>query len=269
MKKWIAVLLALMILFCAAAAENVQESAPDSEVTELFYSTWADGFMMVKIYPEGDHWRVWIRNDDGTVEWYYSCLYDSEQKALVADQDKENVKSVFTLGEDLSIEKEEVVYKDGAAVFYVDADGRLVWTDEKEGIGSDRSYEKIGWFEGAWDSSDETGSYIMNCFWDVEEPTEGEVYAGYKVEIERYEDEEYTHWYYPCLYNAENGTLEAIFSSKEYAEKEGEPLTEVYTAVPEEGEETTVFCFDDEGCIRWKDPIEDAGKDLQFQPSNG
>ena len=56
---------------------------------------------------------------------------------------------------------------------------------------------------------------------------------------------------------------------KEYAEKEDEPAEEVYSLVPEEGEETTTFCIDDEGCIIWKDAIENAGEGLRFLPSNG
>ena len=271
MKKWIAALLALMMILLCAAVSAEEEPVPDSEAMKLYNSTWADGFMMVKIYPEEDHWRVSIRNEDGSVEWNYSCLYDAEQKTLVSDGERENVKTVLTLGEDLSIENENVVYTDGSAVFSLDADGRLTWTDEKEGVGADRSYEKIGWFEGAWDCTDEAGaSYILNCFWDVEEPSEGEVYAGYKVEIERTDGLDYTHWYYPCVYNPEENILVAVFSTKEYSEKEGEPAAEVYTVIPAEGEEETVFSFDDDGCIRWKDAVEDAGKDLQFfMPGNG
>ena len=83
------------------------------------------------------------------------------------------------------------------------------------------------------------------------------------MEIERYEGEAYTHWAYACAYNPETDTLSTLFGSKEYAEKEGEPLSTVYQDGAAE------FSFDDEGCIIWKDAIENAGEGLQFTVSNG
>ena len=83
------------------------------------------------------------------------------------------------------------------------------------------------------------------------------------MEIERYEGEAYTHWVYSCFYNPENDTLQSLFGQKEYAEREGDAIVTVYDNGVAE------FYFDDEGCIGWKDEIENAGEGLQFNATNG
>ena len=266
MKKMIAVLAALMlVLLCAAApAEESSESAPSPEAMKLFSSEWVDNNGYAKIYPEEGHWRVIISSGNGAAQWDYSCRYDAEQKALVADQDFENIKYILVIDDEGSEINRATVYIDGAAVFTVGADGKLAWKDEKEDAGAGRAFEKIGWFQGTWTSEGGTDVfYELNCYWDVEVTDDDEVYSGYKVEIERYEGEAYTHWAYACAYNPETDTLSTLFGSKEYAEKEGEPLSTVYQDGAAE------FSFDDEGCIIWKDAIENAGEGLQFTVSNG
>lgn len=266
MKKWIALLIALMMtVLCAASlAEEEAEAAVNPEAIALFSSEWTDGFTSVRIYAEEDHWRVWIISADGTSEWDYCCLFDEKEKTLTADKNLENIKSILTLDEEGSVIGDDVAYTDGAAVFSLDSEGKLIWKDEKEDAGAGFAFEKIGWFQGLWVSGEDVDSrYEMNCYWDVEEPAEGEVYSGYKVEIERYDGEEYTHWMYSCVYNAETNTLTSVFGSKEYAEKGGDSIATVYDDGKAE------FTFDDEGCISWKDEIEDAGKDLQFNATNG
>ena len=156
------------------------------------------------------------------------------------------------------------VYNDGKAVFSLNEEGRLIWNDEKENAGAGLAFEKIGWFQGVWISGEDLDSrYELYCYWDVEEPSEGEIYSGYKVEIERYEGEAYTHWVYSCVYNPENDTLQSLFGQKEYAEREGDAIVTVYDNGVAE------FYFDDEGCIGWKDEIENAGEGLQFNATNG
>ena len=266
MKKLIAVLAAMiMVLLCAAVtAENAAEAVPASDALQMFNSEWVDAEGSIKIYPEEDHWRVYIRSGNGAVEWDYSCRYDGEQNALVTLSDSENTKDIITVNDEGSEINRSTVYTDGSAVFIRNENGKLTWKDEKEDVGAGRTFEKIGWFQGTWDAFVEDGPwYELNCFWDIEEAAEGEVTSGYKVEIERYDGEEYTHWVYSCTYNPESNILSSLFGTKEYAEKEGEPIATVYDDGAAE------FAFDDEGCILWKDAIENAGEGLLFTVSNG
>ena len=266
MKKIIAALAALMMLLVLTGASADQEVP---EEVKMFSSMWVDDFMSVRAVAVGDQWQISINTWGGSVGWEYVCLYDGEQKVLRTDPEEQNVKTISTVDDSGSVIDSNVMYTDGAAVFSLDEQGHLVWQDAKEDVGAGHAFEKIGWFEGTWDASDENGDYMLYCFWDMAETDDGDVVAGYKVEIERQSGENYTHWYYPCGYDAETDTLSAAYSIKEFAENPDEALNEVYSLVPEEGEETTTFIIDDEGCIRWKDAVENAGEGLQFLPSNG
>ena len=266
MKKVIAALAALMMLLAVTGALADQEV---SEEVKMFSSMWVDDFMSIRAVSLGDQWQVSVKTWGGTVSWEYVCLYDGEQKALRTDPEEQNMKIISTVDDTGSVVDSTVMYSDGVASFSLDEQGHLIWKDEKEDVGAGHAFEKIGWFEGTWDASNENGDYMLNCFWDMAETDEGEVVGGYKVEIERHADETYTHWYYSCGYDVETDTLSAAFSIKEFAEKADEPAEEVYSLVPEEGEETTTFFIDDEGCIIWKDAVENAGEGLQFLPSNG
>ena len=131
------------------------------------------------------------------------------------------------------------------AVFSLNEDGKLIWDDQTEHAGEGHVFEKIGWFQGLWISGEDADTrYDLDCCWDIEEPVEGEVNSGYKIEIERHEGEAYTHWIYSCIYKAEENKLISFFGQKEFAEKAGEPAAVVY----EDGE--AEFTIDDEGCIR-------------------
>ena len=198
MKKWFALLAAMIILMCAAAlAEEGNEPAANPEAVRLYSSEWADNFTSAKIYAEGDHWRVWVTSSDGATEWDYCCRYDEEQKTLVSMDEPINVKTEVRIDEEGSEIGRTEVYSDGKAVFSLNTEGKLIWTDEKENAGSGFAFEKIGWYQGVWIAGESIDSYYeMNCYWDVEEASEGEVYSGYKVEITRNEDEACTLWIY-------------------------------------------------------------------------
>ena len=187
----------------------------------------------------------------------------SEQKRLIS-LDTDNLKTEIRIDEEGSEIERNELYNDGSASFFLNEEGKLIWDDEKEDAGAGFFFEKIGWFQGVWIAGENIDSrYELYCYWDTEEPTEGEVYSGYKVEIERYEDETYTHWTYTCIYDAESNTLQSILGHKEFEEREGEPIVTVYDDGKAE------FSFDDDGFICWKDEIENAGEGLQFNATNG
>lgn len=270
MKKWIAVLAAIMmVLLCAAApAENESETAPNETFSPLntFNSSWVDSDSTIEVRPaspEGDQWEITILNFDKTVEWKYSCIYDAEKNALVSNADGENTKKIFTLNDEGAGITESTVYTDGAAVFSLDINGNLVWQDEKEDVGSGRTFEKAGWFLGGYACEGADGSqYELECFWDVEVTEDGE-YSGYKVMINQYNGEETTSWNYSCVYLPETDTLSTLFGSKDYQGKIDEPITTVYDDGKAE------FYFNDDGFLCWKDLNEGAGDGLYFVMSNG
>lgn len=264
MKKWIAAVAALMMILVCTAAPAEEESMVNPEAFQLYDSEWVDAGMYVKIYAEEDHWKVWINTWDETVEWDYSCLFDETDKTLKTDGSFENTKHVITIDEEGSEINQNLIYDYGEAVFSLNEDGKLIWDDRTEHAGEGHVFEKIGWFQGLWISGEDADTrYDLDCCWDIEEPAEGEVNSGYKIEIERHEGESYTHWMYSCIYKAEENKLISFFGQKEFAEKAGEPPAVVY----EDGE--AEFTIDDEGCIRWDDLVENAGDGLQFAPTNG
>ena len=263
MKRWIALLAALVMTLLCAVSLAEEEAIVNPEALRLFSSEWADGFTDVRIYAEEDHWRVRITSAGGSPEWDYCCRFDDEQKMLTT-LDTDNVKTEIRIDEEGSEIERKDVYNDGKASFFLNEEGKLIWDDEKEDAGAGFAFEKIGWYQGVWISGDELDShYELYCYWDVEEPSEGEIYSGYKVEIERYEGEAYTHWSYACVYDAETDTLQSLLGHKEYAEREGDAIVTVYDDGRAE------FYFDDEGCICWKDETENAGEGLQFNATNG
>jgi hypothetical protein len=267
MKKWTALLIALvMTVLCAAAfaEEEVIESLVNPEAVQLFSSEWVDGFASVKIYAEENHWMVRITSADGATEWDYNCLYNEEQKALVSWDDDVNIKTEIKIDDEGSEIGRREIYTDGKAVFTVNENGKLIWQDEKENAGEGLAFERIGWYQGVWISGDSIESRCeLNCFWDVEQSAEGEIHSGYKVEITKYDGDACTIWNYTCDYNPENNTLKSLLGSKEHSEKEGDPIVTVY----DDGE--AAFSMDEEGCVRWNDLKENAGEGLQFSPTNG
>ena len=267
MKKWMALLTALvMTVLCAAATaeEKTETAAVNQEALKLFSSEWADGFASIKVYAEEDYWRVYIVNESGSTEWEYSCRFDEAEQALISRDEEANVKTEISIDEEGSEIDRKDVYSDGKARFSLNGEGKLIWKDEKEDAGAAYAFEKIGWFQGVWIAGEDIDSrWELYCYWDVDEPTEAETYSGYKVEIERYEGEAYTHWTYGCNYDPENNTLTSFTGTKEFAEKEGEPISTVY----DDGK--AKFFMDDEGCVRWTDENENAGEGLQFSMTNG
>ncbi len=266
MKKRIAILVVLMmaVLCMTAFAEEEAESTVNPEALSLFSSEWVDGYTSAKIYAEEGQWRVWITGAGGTTEWDYCCRFDEEQKTLVSVDEPINVKTEITIDEEGSEIGRNEVYSDGKAVFALDGDGKLIWKDEKEDAGAGFAFEKIGWFQGVWIAGEDLAShYELNCYWDIEEPAEGEIYSGYKIEITRDDNGACTCWLYSCMYEPETNLLKTLFATKEFSGQEGDPFTTVY----EDGD--AEFSFDDDGCIRWNDKIEDAGEGLQFSATNG
>ena len=260
MKKTIAALIALMmVLVCIAAA--AEEKGPDSEATKLFSSRWVStgGGIRVDIWNNDGIWAVKVDKNYGSEIWNYTCVYDEEQNTLVSVESGENTKTVMSLDENNNETGSEIADGAAKASFTLDENGSLVWKDEKEGAGDGVAFGKIGWFENDY----YCGNYTMSCFWDVEEPAEGEIYSGYKVTITLEDETGVTEWYFPCFYNPETNTLDSLFGTREFKPAD----SEAYEIVYEDGEAS--FSMNEEGCVLWDDKKDNAGEGLVFELSNG
>ena len=268
MKKLTALVLALLMVFaCCVAMADEAEVKDNPEMVELFDSDWVSGTSHIMIFPYGEEANVQIMNDNETVLWMYTCKYDAEQKALVTIPGEVNTKHVREVDEEGSETGRTVEYEDGAAVFSLDADGNLIWKDEKEDAGAGRVYEKIGWFRGDWECTGPDGAeYTAYIIWDLEEVEEEngpKVYTGYKVNIIKGgKDGVLLFWDYAGQYDAETGELK-VTGAKSYMMEETDGIEYAY----DNG--SAIFTIE-ENCLIWKDLTEeDAGAGLVFESANG
>lgn len=260
-RKWMAGLAAALLAFCCvwAAAEDAAVTADDGAVA-LFDSAWAGDRGEISLYYMDGYWKAEVTSFNSTEMWDYICVYDAEQNALISDDGSENVKTVVTLDEEGSEVDRAAVYTDGKASFFLNPAGNLIWNDEKEHAGAETEYVKIGWFNGAYACM----NYTLNCFWDTEVTEEGEVFSGYKLEIEAQDENgAVTFWLYAGEYDPEGNVLTAYIGTKEFQEKEGEAIRTLW----DDGK--AVFTLDEEGNLLWKDEKENAGEGLVFVRTNG
>lgn len=260
MKKMIAALLALMMaLLCAVSVAEEPAETPATDAQKMFDSAWICGSSTVEAWYMGGIWEVLVSLNYGATKWDYTCIYDEEQKALVSLDSEANVKSVISLDEEGSEADREVLDTEAKASFTLNENGRLVWKDEKEDAGAGMEFEKIGWFAGTF----ACGDYLLDCVWDIEEPVEGEVYSGYRVNIVLEDDNGRTEWNYTCAYDPETETLTAPFGSKEFLPNGSEAFEIIY----DDG--SASFFFDEEHNLIWKDDVDHTGDDLLFLQTNG
>lgn len=258
MKKLIAALMALMMaVLCAAAFAEEPAADTEKEAVGMFDSAWASGYAELKAYYMDGYWKIEIAY--GGFLWDYICVYDPELKALTADTNEENTKTSIAYDEEGSETGRTVEYTDGDAVFTLNEEGYLLWEDKKEDAGAGFEFEKIGWYPGEY----ACGEYTMSIYWDCEEPAEGEIYAGYKVEIEKAEGTGSVYWTYTAFYSPEDGILRAPIGTKDAQELQEGPFLTVYDDGAAE------FALDEQGNVTWKDEKENAGEGLVFVLSNG
>ncbi|MBR0266377.1 MAG: hypothetical protein IJQ71_02970 [Clostridia bacterium] len=269
MKKMIAMLIALvmMLSLTAALAEDYADVEDNPEMTAMFSSDWASGMSHIMIFPIGEEASVQIWNDDETIQWQYSCVWDAEKKVLATQEGGFGEKYSRVLDEEgaeisRNLEKENI-----QAVFSLNDDGYLVWKDLEEDAGAGRIYEKIGWFAGDWEYIQEDGTqYQASFIWDVEnvESESGlDIYTGYKVNIVKYgTDGVILYWDYAGQYDPETESLNVV-GCKSYQTEENAPVENAY----DNG--SAIFTLHDQ-CVYWRDLTEeDAGNGLVFESANG
>ena len=269
MKKMIAMLIALMMALSLTAAlgEDYDDVQDNPEMTAMFYSDWVSGTSHIMIFPIGEEANVQVWNDDESILWQYTCIWDADKKVLATNTNGYGEKYSRILDEEgaeisRTLEKENI-----QAVFSLNGDGRLIWQDAEEDAGAGRIYDKIGWFAGDWECAGEDGSlYQASIIWDVEEvqgESGAEAYSGYKVNIVKYgADGVNLYWDYTGQYDPETDSLN-VFGSKSYQTEEDAPIENAY----DNG--SAIFTMHDQ-CVFWRDLTEeDAGSGLAFESANG
>lgn len=173
MKNITVLVLSLALIISALApAQGETVYPPMPGEAAVFEGSWqCDGTFAQVGWYEGAFAILVIRESkSGQTEWQYVCAYDSDSASLRSVSGVMNNVLYDENGEYVST---DTVYGDGAAVFTLDAEGRLIWQDEKDDAGKDLRFEKLENFEPpfktvgeAMDSEGYTGlaSSFENCF---------------------------------------------------------------------------------------------------------
>ena len=148
-----------------------------------FVGEWNDERMSILVVEWMEGYEVIAQGSssafDGAI-WYYTCDYDAESDTLVSNGEV-GEKYIFTYSEDGEERTDELVYEDGAAVFSLTEDGKLVWDDKKENAGEGRLFEFVG--EESVDGAGETnGSVVapMDPGYDLTALVDGEYPAAFE-----------------------------------------------------------------------------------------
>ena len=141
MKKLIAIILALILaLGCAAGAEEASMPAEAA----AYEGVWQCDRATVSMDWEEEGFRVlitWGSSAWEHTEWQYSCYYHEEDNTLAAVPF--GIRTDYVYGDDGELVSAAEIYNDGDAVFSLDAEGYLIWEDQKENAGDGMRFEKL------------------------------------------------------------------------------------------------------------------------------
>ena len=142
MKKFLMVLLALVMMGGLAMAESDSNSMPAEAAA--FLGEWQCDRATAEVDWEEEGFKViitWGSSAWETTRWEYSCFYYEEPDSLVAMP--LGLKTDLVYSDDGEVSSAVMVYDDGMATFSIDEDGHLIWIDEKENAGDGMHFEKL------------------------------------------------------------------------------------------------------------------------------
>ena len=133
------------------------DSQPDREVrferaeadaeparAAAFEGVWQCDRATIAMYWEEEGFKVlitWGSSAGEHSEWEYSCYYHEENNTVVSMPF--GTRTEFVYGDDGELVSATEAYNDGEAVFSLDAEGYLLWLDEKENAGDGMRFEKV------------------------------------------------------------------------------------------------------------------------------
>ena len=144
MKKMALILMVLVLMTANAAfAEEVFDGQP-APTPDLFSGLWVCGRASIEMDWEEEGYRVLIQWGSSAweyTEWEYSGFYHEEDQTVVTMPFGRRTDLVYNDESEIASAKE--IYDDGEAVFSLDAEGYLIWLDEKENAGADMRFEHV------------------------------------------------------------------------------------------------------------------------------
>ena len=107
-------------------------------------TSWVCDRANIEIAWQDEGYKVfvqWGNSATESSEWDYSCYYDAATNSLTSLAIA--TRSELTYNEDGTVASWVDVYTDGSATFKLDADGHLLWQDNKEDAGKDMVFERV------------------------------------------------------------------------------------------------------------------------------
>ncbi len=231
-----------LLCACSALAEEDEPDYGDLYPESLVYEgTWACGGVLLESVAEDGGFRILIRHLTGDgmdqrLVWEYSPLYTPETGTLSAVLGS---KTLETLDLDGNVSSSSTEYEDGEAVFSLDADGHLLWKDQKEDAGKDLVFSKIGNFAGTYDCDRAS----IEILWDSDDVYSVEIHWALNAKVS-------SDWSFTATYNPETATLEGTgMESRTQYNAAGDVISS--EVVDPEGCFAT-FALDADGNLTWQ-----------------
>ena len=118
-------------------------------------TVWACDRAVIRMYWEEEGYRVAVEWSSSAWEnsvWEYNCHYHADENALVSLPF--GIRTDYVYDDAGNIVNANVIYEDGQAKFFLDADGKLIWQDEKENAGDGMRFEETVITETVFDSEE-------------------------------------------------------------------------------------------------------------------
>jgi len=244
---------------CVSGTALAEEASP---ITARDYlGEWVDlnGIRNIDIQErkDGEGYTVHVRMEVsdgikyGYIAWTYGCIFNEESRAL------KSLSRITSAGDYDPAGEEEITDTNSNftdAAFFFDEEGRLIWSDEAEGLDDGMVFQRTpGWnFVGEWQDERVTiGIFETRAGYEVTAAASGNAFAR-------------TVWLYTCDYDTETDSLISngeIAERYDYAYDENQAYSQ--TLVYSDGK--AVFSLDQDGFLIWRDQKENAGEGLRFE----
>ncbi len=159
MKKLILVLTAIaLVMACAAALAEEEPAVQEAPDPDNYSGVWQCDRASIEINWEEEGYRVLVQWGSSAWEctvWEYSCYWHEEGNTLVSTPF--GIRNELVYSDDSELPEITVVYDDGEAVFSLDEESCLIWTDLKENMGENMRFEWIGEYPEIEEDETENG----------------------------------------------------------------------------------------------------------------
>ena len=125
-----------------AAPED--DIVPQPEGGKRFEGVWQCDRATIAINWEEEGYKVlvtWGSSAWEQTEWQYSCFYHEEDNTL--DSVPFGIRTEYMYGDDGELVSATDIYSDGEAVFSLDAEGCLIWQDQKDHSGEGMRFTRL------------------------------------------------------------------------------------------------------------------------------